>query len=348
MIWIIENEAFANGDILLPVLKSLGKDYILWDDNYWNTEEYKSFPKESIFHGSLGNAERIRKLYYFSPGSICNEVGFRYSDIYEIFKTDLLNQDVIFTTISEVIKNPSIIKQLKTDKLFARPDSHLKEFSGRIIPTENLTPAHFDYGFYHENINLPIVLAPLKRIEKEFRFICVDHQIVTGCEYVAEGRKGGRTINTEDKDPAYLFAQKIADENTYYHIAYVIDVCISDGKFYLVEMNPFSGADFYNCDAKKIIQSVESYLIERKKIDEYYDSSLVQDVWHEDHRFKSQILSRCHEEYSVDILLQDGLYSVKVYMEDPSGKGDMVAYQSFSTLEEAKEFAISKIRRKLS
>ena len=29
MTWIIENEAFANGDILLPVLKSLGKDYIL-------------------------------------------------------------------------------------------------------------------------------------------------------------------------------------------------------------------------------------------------------------------------------------------------------------------------------
>ena len=113
-------------------------------------------------------------------------------------------------------------------------------------------------------------------------------------------------------------------------------------------MNPFSGADFYNCDAKKIIESVESYLIERKKIDEYYDSFLIQDVWHEDHRFENQILSRCHEEYSVDIFLQNGLYSVKVYMEDPSGKGDMVAYQSFSTLEEAKEFAISKIRRKLS
>ena len=49
--------------------------------------------------------------------------------------------------------------------------------------------------------------------------------------------------------------------------------------------------------------------------DEYYDSFLIEDVWHEDHRFENQILSRCHEEYSVDIFLQDGLYSVKVYIK---------------------------------
>ena len=56
--------------------------------------------------------------------------------------------------------------------------------------------------------------------------------------------------------------KKIADENSFYHIAYVIDVCVSNGKFYLVELNPFSGADFYNCDAKKIIESLENYLNE--------------------------------------------------------------------------------------
>ncbi len=81
--------------------------------------------------------------------------------------------------------------------------------------------------------------------------------------------------------------------------------------------------------------------------DEYYDSFLIEDVWHEDHSFENQILSRYHEEYSVDIFLQDGLYSVKVYMEDPSGKGDMVAYQSFPTLEDAKEFAIKRMNRKI-
>ena len=65
MTWIIENEAFAGGDILLPALKALNKDVILWDDNFWNTEEFKSFPKDFIFHGSLGNLDKLWNKFPF-------------------------------------------------------------------------------------------------------------------------------------------------------------------------------------------------------------------------------------------------------------------------------------------
>lgn len=256
MTWIIENEAFSGGDILLLALKSMGKNVILWDDNFWTTKEYMSFPKDSIFHGSLGNASRISKELNFISGSLCDEDGFSYFFLFENYNNYLLNKNVVFATISELMQNSEIARGLHSEKLFARPDSPLKEFSGRIIPAENLTPAHFDYGFYHENINLPIVLAPLKPIEKEWRFICINHQIITGCEYVADGRKGGRTINSESREGAFVFAQKIADERKQKDFAYVIDVCSSDGKLYLVEMNPFSGADFYHCDAKKIIEAL--------------------------------------------------------------------------------------------
>lgn len=257
MTWIIENEAFSGGDILLLALKFMGKNIILWDDNFWTTKEYMSFPKNSIFHGSLGNASRISKELNLIPGSLCDEDGFSYSVLFENYNNYLLNKNVIFTTISELMQNPEIARGLHSEKLFVRPDSPLKEFSGRIIPTENLTPAHFDYGFYHENINLPIVLAPLKPIEKEWRFICINHQIITGCEYVADGRKSGRTINSESREGAFVFAQKIADERKQKDFTYVIDVCSSDGKLYLVEMNPFSGADFYHCDAKKIVEAMD-------------------------------------------------------------------------------------------
>ncbi len=257
MTWIIENEAFAGGDILLPLLKELGKDIILWDDNFWNTKEYLHFPKNSIFHGSLGNASRLRKDLSLVPGSLCDEIGFSYSYIHENYGDYVLNKDVLFTTIAELIENPSLTEILDSEKLFARPNSPLKEFSGRIIPSENLTPAHFDYGFYHENINLPIVLAPLKQIEKEFRLVCVNHQILTGSEYLADGRKSGRTIIPEDSEDAFVFAQKIADERKQNDFAYIIDVCSSEGKLFLVEMNPFSGADLYHCDARKIIEAIE-------------------------------------------------------------------------------------------
>ena len=266
MTWIIENEAFAGGDILLPALKALKKDIILWDDTFWNTEEYKSFPKDFIFHGSLGNVAKLEKKFPLHPGLTYNEVNFSYSGIDEYYHEYLLNKDCIFTFISEVLSKPDLLKELKTEKIFARPDSPFKEFSGRVLPSKNLTPAHFDYGFYHDDINLPIVLAPFKSIEKEFRFICVGNRIVTGCDYVADGRKGGRTVIPEDNEPAFIFAKKIADEEKIRAAAYVIDVCISNGNFYLVEINPFSGADLYHCDAKIIIESIEDYVAKEKQV----------------------------------------------------------------------------------
>ena len=344
MTWIIENEAFAGGDILLPALNEMNKDVILWDDNFWNTEEYKSFLDDSIFHGSLGNVDKLSKKHPFLPALLYREEFFSYSFTFDTFKKYMLNKEVIFTTISELLNNPSITKQLKSDKIFARPNSPLKEFSGRIIPSENLTPAHFDYGFYHENINLPIVLAPLKQIEKEYRFICVNQKIVTGCEYEADGRIGGRTISSEDKEPAFEFAQKIADENNSFFItAYVIDVCQSNGSLYLVEMNPFSGADLYHCDAKIIIDSIEECVRKRKEQDALYESLNIEDVWHEDHRFENQILSRCHGTCFSYIMFEDNLYKVEVYLD--CGTVDMAAWKSFTSLDEAKEYAEKEMLR---
>ena len=344
MTWIIENEAFADGDILLPALKELKKDIILWDDNFWNTEEYKSFPDDWIFHGSLGNVAKLEKKFPFHPGLNYSEAFFSYSFTHDTFTKYMLNKEVVFTTISEVLSNPFITKQLKTEKLFARPDSPLKEFSGRIIPSENLTPAHFDYGFYHENINLPIVLAPVKLIEKEYRFICVNQQIVTGCEYVADGRKGGRTISSKDKEPAWDFAQKIADDNDSFFItAYVIDVCLSNGSLYLVEMNPFSGADLYHCDAQVIVESIEECIKNKKEYDDFLESLRVEDVWHEDHRWENQILSRCHGSCFTYIMFVDGLYKVEVYLD--CGTVDMASWKSFTSLEEAKDFAEKEMLR---
>ena len=338
MTWIIENDAFPDGDILLPALKDLKKDIILWDDNFWNTEEYKSFPQDFIFHGSLENLDRLWNKHPYNPALLYSKEFFSYSFTFDTFTNYMLNKEVIFTTISEVLNNPAILEQLKSDKIFARPDNPLKEFSGRVIPSKNLTPAHFDYGFYHEDINLPIILAPVKPIEKEYRFICVNQKIVTGCEYIADGRKGGRTIAPEEKEPAFDFAQKIADENNSFFItAYVIDVCISNGSLYLVEMNPFSGADLYNCDAKKIIVAIEDYKREKKEFDDFLENLRVQDVWHEDHRWKNQILSRCHGACFTYIMFEDGMYKVEVYLD--CGTLDMAAWKSFTSLEEAKDYA---------
>jgi hypothetical protein len=255
MNWIIEDSGFANGDILLPALKKLGKQYCLWSDDFWKTEEYKSFPKNSIFHGSLGNASRIKKELDFSPGSLCDEKSFSYSYIYKNFGDYVLTKNVLFTTIDELLRNKKMVDIVtgSGDRFFTRPNSPLKEFSGRILDKNNITPAHFDYGFYHSNMDLEIVIAEVRKIEKEYRYVCINDKIVTGCEYLADGRKGLVAIRENN---GWEFAQEIADLKSQNDFAYIIDVCESHGKLCLVEMNPFSGADLYCCDAEKIVEEI--------------------------------------------------------------------------------------------
>lgn len=256
MNWIIEDSSFSNGDILLHALKKLGKKYVVWTDEFWTTKEYNSFPKDSIFHGSLGNAARIKKELYFSPGALCDEERFSYSYIFENYKDFVLTKNVLFTTINELLENNELLNDLtkNTDRFFARPDSPLKEFSGRVLFKNVLTPAHFDYGFYHSNMNLKIAVSEYKEIEKEYRFVCINDRIITGCEYLADGRKGIVSVTQND---IWNFAQEIADLKKQKDFAYIIDVCKSNGKLYLIEMNPFSGADLYCCDAEKIIREME-------------------------------------------------------------------------------------------
>ena len=223
MHWVIENDAFANGDILLGSLERLQKEHVVWHDEFWITREYEAFPKNSIFHGSLGNAARLKREMDWQPGSLCDEEEFSFSSIYKKYRDFLLNRDPVFTTISEVLGSPHIMDALSNGagKIFARPNSPLKEFSGRVIGTKNLTPSHFDYGFYHSDMSLPIVLAEFKKIGKEFRFVCINDKIVTGCGYIADGRKGGVSVDTGE---AWQFAQRIADLKMEKDLAYIISI----------------------------------------------------------------------------------------------------------------------------
>ena len=110
MTWIIEDTAFSGGDVLLPALKKLDKDIILWNDG-----QYKDFPEKSIFHGSLENAFRLNKAKLPNIISLCNEEHFSYSNIFKNYSDYLLSQHPIFTTIAELMNNHSILNRITTE-----------------------------------------------------------------------------------------------------------------------------------------------------------------------------------------------------------------------------------------
>ena len=84
-------------------------------------------------------------------------------------------------------------------------------------------------------------------------------------------------------------------------------------------------------------EAIEEHLRNEKEENDLLDSLRVSDVWHEDHRWENQILSRWHGSCFACIMFKDGLYKVEVYYD--CGTMDMASWKSFISLEEAKEFA---------
>ncbi len=105
-----------------------------------------------------------------------------------------------------------------------------------------------------------IVLASTPfRIEKEWRFVVADKQLVTGCQY----KLGDQMRLAAQIDPqAYDLAGAIAVRGYQPDPVWIIDICqTDDGKYHLLEIGGFSFADLYLCDKVAIVNAVSAAAI---------------------------------------------------------------------------------------
>jgi hypothetical protein len=155
--------------------------------------------------------------------------------------------------LNELIRRKDFIFNdiFKSNSLFVRPDSGAKEFSGRIVYSKNCNLEFFDYGFYHEDPNLLVVISSSKKIEKEWRLVVANKKVITGSQY-----KINCELESSPDCPEEIieFGNKIVNMDWEPDPIYTIDVCSSNGKLYLLEINSFSCSGLYDCDIKKIVQ----------------------------------------------------------------------------------------------
>ena len=63
-------------------------------------------------------------------------------------------------------------------------------------------------------------------------------------------------IADQPASDAWNFAQSVASSVPAPAVAYVLDVCESNGNLRLLELNPFGGADLYACNADAIVRAL--------------------------------------------------------------------------------------------
>ncbi len=261
MRWLLEPEVFGPREHpLAAAARRAGHSVVTWRDEWWTNERFPAGGGDpTLFHGSLGNAARIARLpasVLGDPGSLCDVARFRCAAWYPRARQWLIDPDPLFTSVRELCAAPgerAAPLNIDAPELFVRPDSPLKPFSGRVVSVEGLTPAHLDCGFYYDDLDEPIVVSPVVKIGREWRFFVVSDQVVCGCEYLAEGRQA----RAQQVEPgARELASQIAAALEAPQLAYVLDVCETPDGLRLVELNPFSGADPYLCDPDAIVAAI--------------------------------------------------------------------------------------------
>jgi hypothetical protein len=255
--WILEREVFNdNHDRLAEAAIKAGHKVTSWDDFWWENGNWPSLENEpAIFHGSLGNANRIASDLSWRPGVFCNTSAFECRAWYESAKSWLLHEKWVFSTVSEFVSEPDrcLAEIGSPESFFVRPDSPLKPFSGRVIQREKLSFEALDYGFYYEDKNLPIVITPVIGVGMEWRFVIVRQEIIASSAYEASARSES---SSDCPSEVLDYAKKVAMTFIPPDPVYILDVCNAGDDIKLIEINPFSGADLYACDRQAIVSAV--------------------------------------------------------------------------------------------
>lgn len=246
MHWLLEQGVFASGFDLTAAARRAGHHVTPWDDTWWSAPA-PPLAGPVLFHGSLGNAARIHREHRWRPGAFCNTDAFHCSAWYPHARPWLLNTDWHILPADRLVASPPDL-----DPLFVRPDSPLKPFSGRVLARAALTLAALDFGFYFDDPTLPVLVAPVRPVSREWRYVVADRRVIAGSAYSAERRP----LPDEPTGAPWSFAQTIASTLPPPDPVYVLDLCESAGELHLLEFNPFSGADLYACDADAIVDAV--------------------------------------------------------------------------------------------
>ena len=268
--WIIERWIFDNSDNyqseldLIAEIKKQGHNVEVidahkydWRDRMYQLLKKNPYPEviPTLFRGSLNVAREIYRSTSWTPGVYLGKsdnnklTNFNCSTYNTYWGEYLLNNTYSLLPLQEVYR------QYKNNKLFIRPDSGMKTFAGQVI---NLNESNKLKDIHPETL---VLVDTVKPVSKEWRFVVCDNRIVTGCQYMKEGKYVSESSPEELNKVQDWLTQVLNKVKWLPDLIYTIDVCESEGTLYILELNSFSCSNFYSCDLSKIVEAANEVAI---------------------------------------------------------------------------------------
>lgn len=169
----------------------------------------------------------------------------------------LLNDDYVLVPWMDLIqRRAGWLSVFPGEGLFVRPDSGFKTFSGQPVKysewEDHLTGIDATSAVMDDTL---CVVASLKPVEAEFRFIVANRQVVAGSEYRYDGRLD---VRRDYPETCYSLAWKVAKSPHQPDLCYTVDVALVDEQPRLVELNSFCCAGLYACDMDPLVAGVQA------------------------------------------------------------------------------------------
>jgi len=219
-------------------------------DNVEDLPDYVP-PAGKIFcFGAIKLARTASKNGWY-PGSMMNE-NHDYRVYSQYYKDNLLNYD------SEIVTFSTPLTWEEDEVKFIRPAQDTKSFTGKVYEQEDweqLVETQLKNTTFLLNSDTAIQVSSPKNIQKEIRFWVINGKVITGSQY----RIGNQTLyDTYYEEEAEIYAQKMVD---LYQIAdcFVIDVCLVEDEWKVVECNCINAAGFYLNNIQKMVMELEYF-----------------------------------------------------------------------------------------
>jgi hypothetical protein len=262
--WLVEDFAADNKfDALVEEIKRQDMECEVVRYEPFQSGSYNKLKDEDcvIVQSSINLALQLMRQKKWIPGPWLTAENYKCITYYTHFGKYLFNDQYMILPRDEVRRRLNWLYQKPfgiQNQLFFRPDSGLKPFYAGLTTLDDFESFWKWVEEFTEPTELVIISTP-KDILGEWRFICADHKIITGCQYQFEGNL---QFASGYPDGARNIANRVAAEIFSPDPMYIIDICKAhDGQYYLLEINSFSCGGLYYCEMKPIVENAKRIAI---------------------------------------------------------------------------------------
>lgn len=208
----------------------------------------------TLFYGPVNFVSRMEKLGY-KPGVFGTPDSYSYENLCKNIPHNLIfnsPEDSFVGNSQEIIDK---LKETKDNQLFFKPFNDDKSVIGSVKDVKdiiNFCSLVIQNKIPNVDTKTKFIVSTPYGIEKEYRLFVIDGKIVTGSEYKPN-------LSRQIPQNVVEFGDSIIKYWNPFPF-FVLDIAISNNNCYVMEIQNFHSAGYYQSDIKKIINNINDFL----------------------------------------------------------------------------------------